>query len=204
MTELPDESDHSTDSDARESEDAELPESVLSEVTRLTRLARRTADDAEADAYRQHRDDLLAEYGYTARVRDADDVLVCHPAEWLEDGTVVLDRVDDVDRGVELSLGGPGDDRSWEAVRDRNEEVVAAIETAHDTVHAENARALATFANNHYAKPIGDLTAAELREFRTDYFRRNAFPTDEQKAALDASIRLVYDRLDVPMPDDEA
>ncbi|OYR67462.1 hypothetical protein DJ71_21710, partial [Halorubrum sp. E3] len=94
----------------------DVPVEAVDEAERLTRLARE-AESAEptpeieqaADQYRERRDALAAEYGYTARVRDEDDALVLYPDEWMEEGTVQLDRVEDTDRAVEVLLSGPGD-----------------------------------------------------------------------------------------------
>jgi hypothetical protein len=63
----------------------------------------------------------------------------------------------------------------------------------HGAVHGANARALADFASNHYAKPIEDLTGGERAEFLEEYFPRNAFPTDDQKAVVEESVRLVFE-----------
>lgn len=170
-----------------------LPPEVVDEAARLTRLARRVGSDAEAARYREERDATLADYGFVARVRDADDTLVCHPAEWLVDGTVRTERVDDTDRAMEVSLSGPGSD-PWETVEAHNAEVVKRVRTRADTaVHAATARALADFAGNHYTKRIDDLTPGEREEFRSEYFPRNAWPTDQQKQLLDRSLALVGD-----------
>ncbi|SNR31670.1 hypothetical protein SAMN06266787_1011233 [Halorubrum ezzemoulense] len=64
----------------------DVPVEAVDEAERLTRLARE-AESAEptpeieqaADQYRERRDALAAEYGYTARVRDEDDALVLYP-----------------------------------------------------------------------------------------------------------------------------
>jgi dipeptidyl aminopeptidase/acylaminoacyl peptidase len=180
----------------------DLPTDTVEEAERLTRLARRAVDDNEAAAYRQERDALLAEHGYTARVRTDDrDTLVCYPEEWVDaDGNVHPERIDDIDRGVERPLEGPGEAEDWDGVADHNDELVAAVAADHDGVHRENARALADFASNHYAKPIDDLTREELREFRDDYFVRNAFPSDEQERRLSESIRLVFGKTGVECP----
>jgi len=173
----------------------DLPPDAVDEAERLTRLARRVGSDAEAARYREERDDLLADHGFVARVREADDTLVCHPAEWLEDGTVRTDRVDDTDRAAEVPLSGPGSN-PWAAVEKHNAAVVERVRARADAdpaVHAATARALADFAGNHYRKRIDRLTPAERDEFRTEYFRRNAWPTDRQRSLLDRSLALVGD-----------
>jgi hypothetical protein len=180
----------------------DLPDPVIDEAERLTRLARDAIDDAEARAYRENRDATLADYGYTARVREDDtrDVLVCHPEEWIEDGQIHPERVEDIDRGIERPLSGPGESADWDVVAEHNDDIVDEVAREEREVHAENARALADFASNHYAKPIEELTRAELLEFREDYFERNAWPSDRQRSVLDDSLRLTFKKTDVPCP----
>lgn len=181
---------------------SDLPDDVVQQAERLTRLARSAVDPAESKAYRTERDELAAEYDYTVRIReDADtDVLICYPSEWMEDGTVQTDSIDDVDRGVERQLSGAGDPDDWEEVAETNDEVVEQVATEHEDVHAANARALADFASNHYAKPIHDLTKGELREFAEHYLPRNAWPTDRQLAAVEDSIEIAFEKTDVSCP----
>jgi len=179
---------------------AELPDDVVSEVERLTRLARRATDDAEAAAYEQRRTAILASHDFRARIRDADDTLVLHPAEWLDDGTVQFDRIEDTDRAVEVSLSGPGDPETWDEVERHNAELVSAVEDEHGPVHAANARVFADFAGNHYAKRIDGITTAEVEEFRTEYYRRNAWPSEEQKAVIGESLRLLFETAETEVP----
>ncbi|WP_424003102.1 DUF7108 family protein [Haloarcula salina] len=173
----------------------DLSADVIDRAERLTRLAREAVDDAEAEAYRAERTECLSEHGYTARIRSEDtgEVLVCHPREWVEDGVIRPERIDDVDRGVEVQLSGPGDPDEWETVDERNRAVVDAVTEDHGEVHGANAAALADFMGNHYAKPIADATPDELREFREEYFPRNAWPTNDQRAVLERSVELTVD-----------
>lgn len=181
----------------------DLPEDTVDEVERLTRLARKAVDEAEAAAYREERSELLAEYGYTARIREEDtgEVLVCYPSEWVDDGVIRPERVEDTDRGVEIRLSGPGDPDEWDTVEERNREVVAAVRERHGEVHGATARSLADFMGNHYAKPIADATGDELREFREEYFQRNAWPTEEQRSLLEKSVRLTVEEADGRLPE---
>ncbi|MFB6082880.1 MAG: rnhA operon protein [Halorientalis sp.] len=176
-------------------ESAEVPQDVIDEVERLTRLARDAVDDKEAAAYRERRADLLAEYGFTARVRedDAHDTLVLYPEEWLDDGVVRMDAVEDLDRGIERSLGGPGDGEDWDAIARHNREIATAVAEEHGAVHGENAAALAEFMSNHYAKPIDSATDEEIEEFVTEYFERNAWPSEKQRDRIDRSVALTLD-----------
>ena len=102
----------------------DLPREVRMEAERLTRLARRAVDENEAAAYERDRDERLAAFDYTARVRAEDDTLVLHPAEWVEGDTAQLDRIEDTDRAVEISLSGSGDPAEWESVEHHNAAVV--------------------------------------------------------------------------------
>jgi hypothetical protein len=179
-----------------------LPENVVAEAKRLTRLVRNADDDAEADAYRADREERLAEYGFTARVReeDAGDVLVCHPAEWVEEETVRVERIENTDRAVERRLSGPGEAGEFETVDAHNRAVVAEIETRADTVHAENAAAFADFMGNHYVRRVETATGEEIREFLEWYFPRNAFPTETQRDVIEESLCRIFDVTDRDPP----
>jgi len=193
----------------------DLSDDAVDEAERLTRLARRVPDDAEAESYRERRADLLAEHDYAARVRQdagpgadgdagsaADDpTLVCHPIEWLDDeGSIDPAAIDEIGRAAEVNLGAAGDPDAWDAVAEKNDDVVEAVREAHGEDHGANAEAFATYVSNHHAKPIAAVTADELAWFREEYYPRNVWPTDDQRAVLDRSLELVYEELDVPMP----
>jgi hypothetical protein len=196
--------DEDTTSDADDTSDdgAELPEDLIAEAERLTRFAREAADDDEADAYRADREARLAEHGFTARVReeDAGEVLVLHPEEWVDGGTVQVDDVEDTDRAIERRLSGPGEAGEFEAVEAHNREVVAEIETQAGQVHAENASAFADFMGNHYVRRVETATGDEINEFLGWYFPRNAFPSEAQREAVEESLRLVFEVTDGEPP----
>jgi hypothetical protein len=194
--------DTTTDPDGTVDDGKELPGDLVAEAERLTRLAREAADDAEAEAYRTDREKRLAEYGFTARVReeDAGAVLVCHPAEWVANGTIQFGDVEDTGRAVERRLSGPGEDSEFEPVDAHNREVVADIEAQADPVHAENATAFADFMSNHYVRRVETATGEELREFLEEYFPRNAFPSEAQRDAVEESLRLVFEVTDREAP----
>lgn len=189
----------------------DLPADVVEETARLTRLARRAAErtdavgpfeDAaadladEADAIRARRDDLLRPFGYVARVRDDRDggaTLVCYPASWLDDdGVVRLDADLHLDRAVEVSLSGPGEQGDFEEAAAANDDLVADVRAEHGDPHATNVRAFADFMSNHYARPATTASAAEVREFFEEFYPRNAWPTDEQAAVVERSLRLAF------------
>ena len=193
-----DDADGGTDDDTGRSGEGAgaLPEAVADEAERLTRLAREAVDDEEAAAYRADRAARLDEHDFTARVRESDDTLVLHPEEWLEDDVVRVDRIEDTGRAVERSLSGPGDPDDWHAVEAHNAEVVERVGEEHGEPHRANARAFADFMGNHYAKHVDDATADEVAEFLEEYFPRNAWPSEEQWDAVEASIRLVFEPVD--------
>jgi hypothetical protein len=179
-----------------------LPEDVVEEAERLTRLAREAAVEAEREAYLDHREELLGAHDYTARIREDDtgDVLVLHPDRWVEAGAIRTERIEDVSRGIEVSLSGPGTGDDWAEIDAYNRAIVENVREEHDETHAANAAALADFAGNHYAKPLTELAAAELQEFVEDYFRRNAWPTDEQREVVEKSVELAFDVADERCP----
>ncbi|RQG96794.1 DUF7108 family protein [Natrarchaeobius oligotrophus] len=194
-------SDGSSDRDADDDGD-ELPPSVVDEAERLTRLERTATDEAERRARADRRDRLLAEYEFTARVRDdGDAVLVLHPATWHDDGTIRTERIDDLSRAIEIPLEGTDDPDDWDAVDAHNRAIAARVRDRHGDVHGDNAAALADFVGNHYAKRIESMTGAELAEFRSEYFVRNAWPSDSQRDAVEKSIELVYEAADEPVPE---
>ena len=175
----------------------DLPQDAVQEAERLTRLARDAVDDSAIDAYRDRRDDLLAEHGFVAHVRESDDTLVCHPADWLDDdGTVRIGDVEDTDRAAELSLAGPGEQGDYEEAAARNETLVDRVREEHGDVHGDNAAAFADFMDNYYARPMDTASDSEREEFLTEYFPRNAWPTDEQRETVDQSLDLVFDVAD--------
>jgi len=179
-----------------------LPGSVVEEAERLTRLARDAVDEEEAAAYRDRRGTLLDPHGYTARLRSGDrgEVLVLHPAEWVEDGAVDVELVDDVSRAVEVPLDGTGDPDEWEDVEAHNRELAEAVGAEHGPVHGANAHAFADFMGNHYARPIERATERQVREFLDDYFPRNAWPTDDQREAVGTTLELLFERVDRSTP----
>ncbi|MFC5367981.1 DUF7108 domain-containing protein [Salinirubrum litoreum] len=179
---------------------AELPDDIVDEAERLTRLARQATEAEEATLYEDRREAILAAHEFRARVRDADDTLVLHPEEWLDDGTVQFDRIEDTDRAVEVSLSGPGDPEAWDDVERHNAELVAAVERDHGPVHAANARVFADFAGNHYAKRVDAIRADAVEEFLTEYYPRNAWPSAEQKAVIEESLRLLFETADAEVP----
>lgn len=181
----------------------ELPTDVIEEAERLTRLAREASEENERDAYLTRRAELLDDEEFEPRVRSEDsrEVLVLHPTEWLDDGTIRPDQIEDTDRAVEIPLTGPGDPDDWEAVHEHNAAVVEQLRENHGELHADNARALADFMENHYARPIESATAAELAEFRTEYYPRNVWPTEEQREIVERSIEIVFETTDRRVPE---
>jgi len=161
---------------------APLPEAVIARAVELTHRARRGDDGARAD-----REAVLADHGYTARVRTGDTaaVLVLHPAAWAADEPVDPDAVNP-DMAVEVPLDG-GD---YDAVDRFNREVVARVRDRHGPPHGATATALADYMGNHHATRIDAASAAHLSTFREEYLPRNAWPSDAQLEAAAESISL--------------
>jgi hypothetical protein len=180
---------------ATENSDPPLPAAVIERVKTLTRRARRAVDENERDAYLEERATLLSTHEYEARIRedDAGETLVLYPAEWIEDGTIQVDRIDDTDRGIERPLSGVRSGADWADVDEHNREIAAAVRKRHGEVHGETAAAFADFMSNHYAKPIEAATPGEREEFRTEYFPRNAWPSAAQRDQLEESLRLIVE-----------
>ena len=176
--------------------DQEVPPDVIEEVERLTRLAREAVDENEAAAYRAERDDLVSAHDFEARVRDDEsrDTLVLYPAEWIdEDGLVRRERIEDVDRGIERPLDGPGAGDDWAEIEAYNSEIVERVDDEYGDPHAANARAFADFMGNHYARPLDDATDDEIVEFLDEYYPRNVWPSDEQRAVVTESVELALE-----------
>lgn len=192
----------STD-DGADERGRELPDEVVEEAERLTRLERTANEDEERRLYDERRESLLDRHEFTARVRDetTGDTLVLYPAEWQSEGVIRTHRIEDTSRAVEVPLDGTGDPDDWEAVDAANRELVAEVREAHGDVHGENVAALADFMGNHYAKPLTSATGGELTEFLSEYFVRNAWPSDEQRAAIDESIELAFETAGEPVPE---
>ncbi|MFB6121086.1 MAG: rnhA operon protein [Halobacteriaceae archaeon] len=177
-------------------DDTDLPDETVAAVERLTRLARRAVDEQEIAAYREERADLLAEYDYDCRVREEGQsvTLVCHPAEWLDDeGVVRFDAVEDTNRAVEVPLAGPGDPDEWSDVAEHNREIAREVREKHGDVHGDTAEAFAAFMSNHYARPVETAAEREIETFTEDYFRRNAWPSEEQEQSLEESLEILFE-----------
>jgi len=184
---------------------SELPSDAVDDAERLTELARQVGDEAEAAAYRQRRAETLAEHGFVARVRDEDETLVCYPEEWIDDGTVVLDRIEDTDRAVERSLGAAHDEGAWDEIEAHNAALVEAVEVAHGELHAENVRAFADFMGNHYLARVDEATDDQVDEFVTEYYPRNAWPSKKQREVVETSLEYLdtVSEADCPSPTSE-
>jgi len=184
------------------SQNDELDPAVVEEAERLTRLARDALNGSEAEAYRERRDELVAEHDYETRIRgtNADATLVCYPSEWIEDGTVQLEAVTDTERAVEISLAGAGDPEDWDGLETHNRAIVDVVRREHGEPHAEVAAAFADFMGNHYARPVESASRAECLEFCEEYAPRNAWLSDSQEDSLEAPLAVVFREADAAFP----
>ncbi|WP_049909334.1 DUF7108 domain-containing protein [Halorubrum saccharovorum] len=169
----------------------DVPAESVDEAERLTRLARRTESEAAAAFYRERRDELVEGHDYVPRLREEDDTLVLYPEEWMEDGTVQLDRIETTDRAVEVSLSGPGDADRYREIAAYNDAVADAVADAHGDPHADTAESFAAFMSNHYVRAVDDATPDMRAEFREEYLPRNGWPSDEQLAVVDESLDVI-------------
>lgn len=174
--------------------DSPPPTDVIEEAVRLSRLAHRattgaTDRETEAAEYRRHRDALLTDHGYTARIRNDDHpTLVIYPQDWLSDGTIDPASIEDTDAAIERPLDG-ADEPDYETAAAQNQATVDEVAADHGPVHAANAAAFAAFMNNHRARPIATATGADIEEFLTEYYPRNTWPTTKQRATIVRSLR---------------
>ena len=184
---------------------SELPPDAVDTAERLTKLARQVGDEAEADAYRQRRAETLAEHDFTARVRKDDETLVLYPEEWIEDGTVVLDRIEDTDRAVEVPLSTASGEGSWEEIEEHNAALVDAVAEEYGERHAKNVRAFADFMGNHYLGRVDEATDEQITEFTTEYYPRNAWPDKKQREVVETSLEHLssVSEADCPSPTSE-
>lgn len=168
-----------------------LPEDVAEEAERLTRRAR-AADANEADGARTKRDALLARHSYVAREREADTTLVCYPADWVENGEVQIERIENTDRAIERPLEAPATDE-WERLQQHNRDVAERVTERHGDVHGDNAAAFSEFMSNHYGMAIEHATDDMREEFLTEYYLRNVWPTKKQRTVIEESVDLALD-----------
>ena len=172
--------------------DPPLPTDVVTRAVTLTRRLRQAVDDDERAVFSAERDRLLADHDYVARVREdaAGETLVLYPDEWIDDGVVRVDRVEDTGRAVERSLTGVGSD-DWGDVAAHNRRIADRVAAVHGDPHGATAHAYADFMSNHYAKRIEAASPAERREFREEYLPRNGWPTEAEREAIEESLRRI-------------
>ena len=177
----------------------EPPSGVIDEAERLTRLARTVVDEAEKAVYQSKRDSLVTAHDFTARVRDEDETLVLYPEEWIEDGTVLLDQIEDTNRAVEIPLA-PQPGESWADVEAHNQAIVDAIAADHSEAHTQNVRSFADFMGNHYLQTLDTATAEQIQEFYTEYYPRNAWPSETQQAIIEESLQIAFATAETSYP----
>lgn len=171
---------------------------VLSPALReqLRGLAINEIEATESDrqqALRNERNALLEAYDLSGWIRSDDDgaVLVCHPQEWIVDGTVDHEAIESLDDAIEIPLDETTAD--WKQIAATNRSVVEQVHREHGTVHGENAAAFATFMNNHRSKLIEHARAADIEEFLTEYYPRNVWPREAAAQVVKDSVKLTVD-----------
>lgn len=175
---------------SRQNSSNEIPDFALREIVQLTKQATVENDDE----LRKRRAELARQFGFRVRVRrdEAARIVVLYPREWVEGGTVVIDRIDDIDRAIEIPLFTGQSDAKWEQIEQFNRRVVERVKDQYGGVHGENAATFADFVGNHLAKRISEVTQSEIDEFRSEYFVRNAWPSDRQEQEIERSLELIY------------
>ena len=159
----------------------ELPDWV-DETARLTRVA--LSGDEEAC---ERRDAVAEEHGYETRVRE-DGVLVLHPANWLEDGVVDMEKFD-ADEAYEVPLDG----RGYDEARDANDTLLDTFEEKDVACEEDvfNARAFVEFCENHHATAVENVGEEHLSEFLDDYYVRNVWASETAEERVEESLRLL-------------
>ena len=138
----------------------DVPAEAVDEAERLTRLAREAESaeptpeiEAAADQYRERRDALAAEYGYTVRVRDEDDTLVLYPDEWMDPRTVRLDRVAATAPALHVSPSGPRAADRYRDVAPSTAALADPVPAREAAFHARTAATFAAFMSNPSVRP---------------------------------------------------
>lgn len=166
-----------------------LPEAVRDRVLAIARQER-SAPESRRQVLEHRRGALLADHGYASRIRRDEDgaVLVCYPDDWLEAGTVDTDRIEDLDRAIELPLDRGDQDADWAEIAAANEAIADRVNAEHGQVHGANAARFVAFMNDHRGRKVETATEADIEEFLTEYYPRNAWPNDRERAAVESSI----------------
>ena len=165
-------------------------------IDRIVELSRQIISEVDQTAIKsleERRDRLLEHLPYRVYIRsDTDEpVLVLYPESWIHDGIVDPDRIDSIDEAIERPLSSTVTEDDWADIHRHNMSIAKEVADRFGPVHGANIQALASFLSNHYLTRIEDINSAQLREFRDEYFVRNAWPTVEQKVVLDRSIKIV-------------
>lgn len=152
----------------------------VEEAARLARVAASGDDEA-----RKRRDEVAAERGYEARLRD-DGTLVLHPADWLDEDGVVDMEAFDADEAYEVPLDGGG----FEEARRRNNALLDEFTDGDvDEKDVFNARAFVEFCENHHAVAVENVGDEHIEEFLNEYYVRNVWSDEEAEDRVDESLR---------------
>lgn len=168
------------------------PDPVIETAVALTRAIRR-GTHPDPERLRERRECFLGRYGYGARVREEDPpVLVCYPAEWLDDsGTLRFDAIDSTDEAIERPLYGGSEDE-WDAVVTHNYRLAERVGETHGSLQGENAHAFATYMANHHASRVEAATADQVQTFLEEYYPRNAWVSSDARTVLESSLMNLF------------
>ncbi|XGI83882.1 rnhA operon protein [Halorutilales archaeon Cl-col2-1] len=174
------------DRDGSEGEDEEESEREdwVDEAVRLTKMSL----TSPSPVYEDRLDELAAENGFVARLRD-DETLVLYPDDWVVDGEVDVERIEDTDRAHEIPLSEKGE--SWEDVHSYNSDVIEELSEMEEVTETEvsNAEYFVEFLENHYILPVDEVSQKHVREFLEDYYPRNVWSSPNEEETVKKSVR---------------
>ena len=179
----------------------DLPDFAFEAARAMTRVMRRDTHP-EPEAIRDRRETLLGRYGYAARVREdeAGPVLVCYPDDWLEDGTLQPDRLESTENAVEGRLTRAHHGDGWAGIDAHNHALADRVSEAYGEPHGDNAATFGIYLANHHEVPVEGATATHVEDFLEEYFPRNAWPSEAQRAAIETSLRHLFGIAGEPFP----
>lgn len=171
----------------------EADDRTIERIVELTRAIESIPEGEDRAALIDRRGRLLDAIAMRCHVRHdpTGAVVVLYPASWVVDGTVDVDRIDDIDEAIERPLHDRPDEDAWGEIHEHNMAIARAVERRYGPVHGETIRALGTYLSNHHLCRIDEVTPDQLETFTEDYFERNAWPTGEQLELLGRSIDML-------------
>lgn len=160
-----------------------MTEEWVERAVEFTRHGLRTGDEEVLE----RRDRLVRSHGHRARLRLDDMVLVLYPEEWVEDGEVRFEEVEDVDRALEVELEP---EKEWGEAHSENKELLSEFGERVEDHHVYNARVFTEFLENHYSISVMDARQEHVNEFLEEFYPRNAWPSRQARVCVDESVEM--------------